>query len=174
MSGKHKGMSETSTHLVAPARDLRTTSEWPQHVNVSAKALAQDQSFETAMRTALHANKIGDARTLVANAEAVLMGHASAESPIAAHVTRVQLATAKARIAMALGDGMAARAILVKAIETDPDAASLRALMTEVMLAEGRATDVRPVLKHLGNEALCEASLADIHDSSTNIKDTSG
>lgn len=122
----------------------------------SAFASEDDQpaeaSFEAGLRNALVEDRISAARTLVANAEAILAAHeaATAASPRVPKVSRTDLAAAKARIAMATGDGAAARAILVQAIEAAPKAASLRSLMTEVMMATGRASDVRPVLQHLG------------------------
>jgi len=57
---------------------------------------------------------------------------------------------AKARIAQADGDLEAATAILVLAIEAAPGVAALRRLMTEVLLAKGRAGHARDVLHHLG------------------------
>ena len=56
----------------------------------------------------------------------------------------------KARISLAAGDHIAAQAILVMAIEKVPTDQRLRTFLTEVMMAAGRATDVRPVLLHLG------------------------
>lgn len=56
----------------------------------------------------------------------------------------------KARIAVADGDLHAAKAILVMAIEADPDAAPLRTLLAEVMVAGGTAADARAVLAVLG------------------------
>ena len=63
-----------------------------------------------------------------------------------------QIAAGKARIALATQDGAAAHAILLSAIEAAPENRSLRVLMSEVMLSNGRATDVRPVLSHIGRD----------------------
>lgn len=174
MSGKHKGMFETSAPMVQSATPTRSAVDGLHSPDASTEASSQDQPFETALSAALRAERIADARTLVANAEAVLMAHSSAEDALTERATQAQLAAAKARIAIAVGDGGAARAILVKAIETNPEIASLRTLMTEVMMAEGRATDVRPVLRHLGNSTKSSAPSADTHHQSPNRRDTSG
>jgi uncharacterized protein HemY len=87
---------------------------------------------------ALAAGAIGAARTALSEAES------RAELP-AWH-----LACLKARIAIHTGDLMAARAILVMALEQNPDHAALRALLTEAMVASGLASDARAVLGHVG------------------------
>jgi len=87
---------------------------------------------------ALARHALQEARALLAMAESV---------GIAPPIIDAQI---KARIAMAGGDFAAAKAILTPAIETYPDAVPLRALMTEVMVAGGNASDVRAVLSHLG------------------------
>ncbi len=97
--------------------------------------------FEARLHAALDHGDIRAARQLVAETEAETTPGAVAPSTIAA---------AKAHIAVADGDMPAARAILVVAIEAAPEVSYLRTLLTEVMLASGRATDVRPVLTHLG------------------------
>ncbi len=103
------------------------------------------------VREALSENRVGEARTLVAAAEAVLAAQGqSATKTSATDISRIDVAAAKARIAVAMGDSRAAHAILVQAIESCPDAPALRVLMAEIMLATGRATDIRPVLHHLG------------------------
>lgn len=112
-------------------------------------------AFDRDLVDALRTDQISKARTLVANAEAILAAHAAtrdAREAQGADVSRADVAAAKAKIAMATGDSIAARAILVQAIEQAPDVSALRTLMAEVMLASGRATDVRPVLHHLGRE----------------------
>ena len=56
----------------------------------------------------------------------------------------------RARIAQAQGDLVAARAILVAAIEAAPNHAAARRALAEVMVAMGTAADARSVLAHLG------------------------
>lgn len=133
----------------------RTEGQARQKEPASGQAPAVDESLppedtlDAQVRAALRAENISGARTLVANAEAVLSSHQATTAPAPADFTVPQIAAAKARIAMAVGDGAAARAILLLAIERHPEAVALRSLMSEVMLADGRATDVRPVLRHL-------------------------
>ncbi|MEJ6389187.1 tetratricopeptide repeat protein [Gymnodinialimonas sp. 2307UL20-7] len=103
-------------------------------------------TFTENLTAALAENDIRRARTIVSEAEALLFSN----DANAAEVTRTDIAAAKARIALATGDGPAAHAILVAAIEAAPTHRALRVLMTEAMLAMGRATDVRPVLQHIG------------------------
>jgi predicted Zn-dependent protease len=101
-------------------------------------------SFELRIWSRIEAGDVAGARTLVAEAEAARAEGAEAAQP------RSVIAAAKARIAFATGDEPAARAILVMAIEAEPAVPHLRTLLAEIMLASGRATDVRPVLQHLG------------------------
>lgn len=150
MGGKQKGMSEVLSQSAGDGTlskdEIRTGGEAE-----TAAGRAQAAPFEHALNAALEGNRIAEARTLVANAEAVLAAHGTPASGRSERTSRSQLAVAKARIAIATGDGAAARAILVRAIETNPKVPALRVLMTEVMMAAGRATEVRPVLQHLGN-----------------------
>lgn len=64
-----------------------------------------------------------------------------------------EAAMLRARIAQALGDLDAARAILVAAIEAAPDQIAPRRALAEVMVAMGTAADARAVLAHLGSSA---------------------
>mmetsp|Transcript_6054 Transcript_6054/g.10443 ORF Transcript_6054/g.10443 Transcript_6054/m.10443 type:complete len:173 (-) Transcript_6054:568-1086(-) len=132
------------------ARQVETASGPAQRASREASS---EETLEAKVRAALRAENIADARTLVANAEAILSTYNGAAASVAEGLTVPQVAAAKARIAMAVGDSAAARAILLLAIERHPEADALRSLMTEVMLADGRASDVRPVLKHLKGEA---------------------
>lgn len=117
----------------------------------AAASLGTAAVLDTQVREALSENHVGKARSLVAAAEAVLAAQEQAASKASAvDISRIDVAAAKARIAVALGDSRAAHAILVQAIESCPDAPALRVLMAEIMLATGRATDIRPVLHHLG------------------------
>ena len=103
-------------------------------------------AFVQTLNAALAEGDMRLARCIVSEEEALLYsGDANATD-----ITRSDIASAKARIALATGDGQAAHAILVSAIEAAPTHRSLRVLMTEAMLAMGRATDVRPVLQHIG------------------------
>jgi Tfp pilus assembly protein PilF len=63
------------------------------------------------------------------------------------------LEIARTRIAIHLGDFSAARAILVRGIEREPDVPALRALITEVLIADGSAAQARTVVRHLGQPA---------------------
>lgn len=166
MSGKttiRSGMAAPSTaRLDAPGRDAAAL-QFPLDTQTS-----REPSFDAALRGALTDHRISDARTLVANAEAILAGHGATT---ATSLNRADLSAAKARIAIATGDSAAARAILVQAIEASPDAAALRSLMTEVMMATGRATDVRPVLQHLGNSQKDAASTPSFEQESTTLGD---
>ena len=167
MGGKRKSMSETRAPVKPEALELNAV-QTPAVDPLPRK----ERPLEAAVRAALRAENIRDARTLVSNAEAILAGHAPSQSPRMEPSSRSQIAAAKARIAIATGDGAAARAILVQAIEADPNTKTLKTLMTEVMMADGRATDVRPVLKHLGNDARTEEVASD--DNGSSVRDTSG
>ncbi len=103
-------------------------------------------SFLAAVNGALAAADIREARSLIA-AEEEKQRSASADDNV---LEFSDLVTAKVRVALATDDGEAAHAILVAAIEAAPENRALRVLMSEVMLAIGRAADVRPVLRHIG------------------------
>lgn len=94
------------------------------------------EPHELLLEIALEHGSIGLARTVLADAEA--------------KVTPVQAAMIRARIAIFERDFAAAKAILVSAIEAEPDAAPLRLLLTEAMVAAGTAADARAVLSMLG------------------------
>lgn len=152
MSGKNTGMRDMTPPSSLSVDQPRGASIRPEDSRPSGVEQTQAPTFDVEIRDALEGNRIFDARTLVAKAEAVLAAHDASEI-LAENMTRADVAAAKARIAIATGDGAAARAILVQAIEAAPKVTMLRTLMTEVMLSNGRAADVRPVLKHLGNRA---------------------
>lgn len=97
-------------------------------------------SFDALLSEALAAGRVVQARNLVARAE-----REGGDG-----LDRTEVARAKARIALSLSDTKAARAILLKAIERDPDAAGLRSLMTEALMASGNAGQARAVMTHLG------------------------
>jgi tetratricopeptide (TPR) repeat protein len=73
-----------------------------------------------------------------------------ADTEAAQALPPAQSALLRARICRAEGDLLAAKVILVTAIETLPEAPALRTLLTEVMVAAGTAADARAVLSHLG------------------------
>lgn len=75
---------------------------------------------------------------------------ALAEAEGKGRVAKGEAAILRARIAQALGDLDAARAILVAAIEAMPDQTAPRRALAEVMVAMGTAADARAVLAHLG------------------------
>jgi thioredoxin-like negative regulator of GroEL len=97
----------------------------------------QGNSIDLLVTIALEMGQVQVARTILSGAEA------SAEIPVA------EIARLKARIAMDQGDFDAAKAILVAAIDRQPEAPALRTLMAEVMVAAGTAGDVRAVLTHI-------------------------
>lgn len=65
-------------------------------------------------------------------------------------VPRAALSRARAQLAIASGDLQAATAILVAAIEEDPQNTTLRAQLTEALLAGGNAGHARDVLARIG------------------------
>ncbi|MEX3014758.1 tetratricopeptide repeat protein [Gymnodinialimonas hymeniacidonis] len=115
--------------------------------------------FLAQLQSALSDADLKRARNLVAEEE----GRLEDMDRVEAAGARARVAAAKARIAVKSGDGAAAHAILVAAIETNPTDRALRVLMSEVMLATGRATDVRPVLKHIGRVGV-QASDGDLNE----------
>jgi len=113
--------------------------EVAQKASETLRSLPLDApTFDLLFDRALATGQIGQARTLVSEAEAE------------GRIDRPSAARAKARIALATGDLEAATAILVMAIEDAPSHAGLRRLMTEVLLARGSAGHARDVLAHLG------------------------
>ncbi len=118
----------------------------PDGVQQVATTSSGQSLFQDALDAALLADDIRTARCLVAEEEVRQIESIGA---VHARVT-AEISAAKARIAMATNDGPAAHAILLAAIEAAPENRSLRVLMSEIMLATGRASDVRPVLRHLG------------------------
>ncbi|WP_341861986.1 hypothetical protein [Gymnodinialimonas sp. 57CJ19] len=149
MAGKSTDMSEVAIAGHKSTNPSVETWRKAQRPEAADGGITSEKSFDNELRSALRSRNIAGARNLVANAEAVLAAHNSSPPKAALVPSPAQLAAAKARIAMAVGDGAAARAILLLAIERSPKDDALRALLAEVMLADGRATDVRPVLNHL-------------------------
>lgn len=94
------------------------------------------EPVELLLDIALEHGSIRLARTVLAETEA--------------EITALQSAMLRARIAVSERDFPAAKAILVTAIEAEPDAPPLRTLLTEVMVAAGTAADARAVLSMLG------------------------
>jgi thioredoxin-like negative regulator of GroEL len=90
---------------------------------------------------ALEQGRVDRARAILAEAEV--------EGAVPASIG----AQIRARIALAAGDLEAAQAILVAAVEAEPAAGLSRTLLAEVMVAAGRASDVRAVLSVLGTSA---------------------
>lgn len=168
MAGKSIDMPEVTIAGHQSAEPSIETWQKAQQPEAIDKGITPGKSFDSELRDALRSQNIADARTLVANAEAVLAAHSSTPPKAGMVLSPAQLAAAKARIAMAVGDGAAARAILLLAIERSPQDDALRTLMAEVMLADGRATDVRSVLKHLNGaesgSGLAESDQPDTSD----------
>lgn len=101
-----------------------------------------------------HASGLGlliEAALDLGRAQAARVALAQAEG--SGELSMSEAALLRARIAQALGDLDAARAILVAAIETVPDQIAPRRALAEVMVAMGTAADARAVLAHLGSGA---------------------
>ncbi|ABD55753.1 hypothetical protein [Jannaschia sp. CCS1] len=152
MGRKQEDLSDASTLAMQRRTPQRPQADRRDEMDGTAADPLSELTFEQALRDALASGQIAEARTLIATAEAALHAPGMPGQGYGDMVGPTDLAAAKARTAMATGDRAAARAILIRAIEADPKAAPLKALMTEVMMADGRATDVRPVLQHLGND----------------------
>jgi uncharacterized protein HemY len=110
---------------------------------------------ETADRLAATGWTAATLDAVVAARLAVSGGEHAARNDVAAAVRSGTcpdwaLEIARARIAIHLADLAAARAILVRGIERDPQVPALRALMTEVLIADGSAAQARAVVSHLG------------------------
>jgi thioredoxin-like negative regulator of GroEL len=104
---------------------------------LSAAPLSSD-TLDALISARLAAGRLASARDLVARG--VVEGSVQAWA----------LEAARARIAMHQNDLSAARAILVRGIERTPEAASLRTLMLEVLMAGGDAAHAREVTTRLG------------------------
>jgi predicted Zn-dependent protease len=98
----------------------------------------QPDSLETMIDAALATGAIQTARDMLSNAET--------DGALPAW----RAGCLKARIALETGDHLAAKAILVMALERGPDHPALRTMLTEVMVAAGTASDARAVLHHAG------------------------
>jgi hypothetical protein len=109
---------------------------------VSSEALArlpdQPEAVDLLFDAALEIGAIQTARCTVSEAEA------------SGRLPPWRAAYFKARIALETGDLVAARAILVMAIDAAPENPALRALLAEAMVAAGTAADARAVLGHIG------------------------
>jgi len=84
-----------------------------------------------------------------------------AEGEAAATIPNSDAMMMRARIAQAQGDLIAARAILIHAVETHPDHSPARRALAEVMVAMGAAADVRAVLTHLAHSPGEDSARAD-------------
>ena len=96
------------------------------------------ETLDAVISARLSAGRLAQARDIVACAAR------SGDMPAWA------LESARARLAMQTDDLPAARAILVRGIEREPEAPWLRSLLAEVMLADGSAADARQVIGRLG------------------------
>ncbi|MGP1355699.1 hypothetical protein [Roseicyclus sp.] len=115
-------------------RDIATAQETADRL---AEAALTSASFEVLISARLADGRVACARDLVARAVSEGLEPAALEA-------------ARARIALHLGDMAAARAILVRGIERTPGATGLRALMAEVLMADGGAAHARDVIGRLG------------------------
>jgi thioredoxin-like negative regulator of GroEL len=104
-------------------------------------AILSTETLDALISARLAAGRVACARDLVAR------GATEDRTPDWA------LEAARARIAMQQNDLSAARAILVRGIERTPEAATLRTLMLEVLMADGDAAHAREVVARLGQPA---------------------
>lgn len=148
MGGRRTGTYNDEVLTAVP----ETASRQPRPAASSIQDGASPrEKFAADLRAALSDGRVPEARNLVAAAETELRRLSPDDIGVTgAGITAIDLAAAKARIAASIGDDLAAHAILLHAIETLSDTGALRILMTELMLASGRATDIRPVQRHIG------------------------
>lgn len=118
----------------------------------TADMIPQDTDLSLSLRitAALDQGQLQLARTGLADAEA------------SKAIPSLDAALLRAQIAQAQGDLVAARAILVMAVETLPNPISARRALAEVMIAMGSAADVRAVLKHLAQHPCKDSPGADV------------
>lgn len=140
---------EQASHAAAdPA--TRAALQAALHGHIARGAIADARA--AADRIAAHDGLPGGMALLVdvalAMGQVQIARIALAESD--AGMTPVEAALLRARIALAEGDPVAARAILIAAIEAVPDDPAPRRALAEVMVATGTAADARTVLAHLG------------------------
>lgn len=124
--------------LLEASRTLRDIGAADEAAERLAALPLTETSLDALMNHAIGSHQIGEARRLLAQAEAT--------PDLSAWV----VVRAKARVAQADGDLPAATAILVSGIEASPDATPLRALLTEILMAGGSAGHARDVLARLG------------------------
>ncbi|MEJ6395419.1 hypothetical protein V8J82_19315 [Gymnodinialimonas sp. 2305UL16-5] len=147
-SGMRKGPPGSAPSALTPS---------PQDAPTDMPVGSPLDQFQLNLARALERSEFALARSIVSEAEE----NAQGPTPLTS-IRPVDLTIAKARIAIARNDEGAARAILVTAIERHPKDQALRTLLAEVMLASGQATNVRPVLRHIGNDpASAEATHTD-------------
>lgn len=105
-----------------------------------------EDATQLRVEVALSDSAVQTARTLVSEAEsrAALSGEMAA--------------SLKGKIAMADGDGVAARAVLVMAVERFPESVMLRNQLMETLIASGGAGDARAVLSHIAKPPVNPAS----------------
>ena len=117
---------------------LRDTPALAKTAEVVADLPRTPASLDLLIAYALDIGNLREARRLVSVAEAD------------ATLPDWSVARGKARIALAQGDLDAALAILVAAIEAEPDVPQLRTVLTEALIASGGAGHARDVQSHLG------------------------
>jgi hypothetical protein len=115
-------------------RDIATAQETADRL---VEAALTSASFEVLISARLADGRVAYARDLVARAVSEGLEPAAIEA-------------ARARIALHQGDITAARAILVRGIERTPGSTGLKALMAEVLMADGSAAHAREVIGRLG------------------------
>ena len=141
----------------------RTMQEAAPHVlgllQLTLRAQVADGDLAAAMETAARLSRMPDqpdALDLVLDAaldtgEFQTARTALSEAGAGGTIPSWRAAYHKARIAFQTGDLLAARAILVLALDATPGNAPLRALLVEAMVAAGTASDARAVLGHIGS-----------------------
>lgn len=145
MNSKRDKKMGTAAHMAPSTSEQKNQSS----ASTGVEHTTASDLFDMDLLNALRSENIMDARNIVADAEVILSAHKASRASAKGDLSPIQIVAAKAQIAIAVGDAAAAKAILVRGLDIQPDAPSLRALLTEVMLSQGRATDVRPVLQHL-------------------------
>jgi thioredoxin-like negative regulator of GroEL len=160
--------TSVSGSLAAPDFDIaaglarQTLALDPDNPDVLRTLLLAQLGLRDVAGARATADRLTETGWSAATLDAVISARLAAEGAVAAArddvaaAVRAQtcppwaLEAARARIAIHVGDYSAARAILVRGIEREPEVSALRALMTEVLLADGSAAQARAVIAHLG------------------------
>jgi predicted Zn-dependent protease len=134
----HPGDPDLLRLLLLTQLGLREVDTAQRTADRLSEAPLTEDALDALVPAYLAADRVAQARDVVARA-----AREETAKPWA-------LEAARARIAMHLEDLAAARAILVRGIEREPDAPLLRSLMAEVLMADGGAAQAREVISRLG------------------------